>query len=314
MLTTHIYPDGDAIGSEVALAELCTRLGKKVQVRNCHHPPERFKFIDHDGIIEVVPENGTVKLPETDLILSVDTAEPSRLGVLEPLVRRSTAHKAACDHHIPPPEHPFDVVWGEEQSGATGILVLSLYDLFTITPSPRAASALFTAIASDTGWFAFNNTTETELNAAGRLVTWGASPSTIHKKMYGNSSLRELTLIGEVLSAAKAEFNGRFIWSLIQNRQLTDKGIKYGELDGIVDKLKFVRHAEIVALLIEQEPGTWKVSLRSPGNCAVNKIAHTFGGGGHAKAAGYRRQAEAFAPVLEQLKEQVQKALLAGKT
>ena len=126
---------------------------------------------------------------------------------------------------------------------------------------------------------------------------------------YMNTPLKELTLIGEVMASAQAECQGHFIWSCIRHDQMREKHISYAELDGIVDKLKFVRHAEIVALIIEQKPGVWKVSLRSPGNCAVNTIARHFDGGGHAKAAGYRVNARNIEPVLRDLREQVDKIL-----
>lgn len=317
VLTTHIFPDGDGLGSEIALAEILTALGKKVDIWNCHPVTERFAFIDSRQQITVIPEDQVSTLPEVDLIISVDTSEPSRLGSLEPYIRSTRAKKAACDHHIPPPEHPFEVVWGEEAAGATGLLILSLFDLFNMTPSREAANALFAAIASDTGWFAFNNTTAAELDAASRLVRAGACPSAIHRRIYGNTPLKELTLIGEVMAAARAECQGHFIWSCIRHAQMTEKHISYAELDGMVDKLKFVRHAEIVALIIEQKPGVWKVSLRSPGDCAVNTIARHFKGGGHAKAAGYRVDAQNIEPVLKDLREQVDKILngiACGKT
>ncbi len=311
-LVTHIYPDGDGLGSEVALADALLSLGKRVKVWNCHGPPTQLGFVDAKGYVEILSKEDAARLPELDLILSVDTAEVSRLGYLRPYFTASRAKKAACDHHILPPNHPFDVAWAEERAGATGILVLDLLEAFGVTPSPLAAVALFVAIASDTGWFSFNNTGPRELAAASRLAELGACPSEIHRRVSGSVPITQITLLGQVLASIRSEFGGKFVWSCIKSEQMSEMGIRYEELDGIVDELKRAQNVSIAALIIGLQNQRWKVSLRGPAECNVDTIARHFGGGGHAKAAGYRIEAEDFDTLMKDLREQVAGVLDAG--
>ena len=313
VLVTHIYPDGDGLGSEVALADVLLSMGKNVKVWNTHGPPEQLSFVDARGYVEIIAGDQVPHLPEMDLIVSVDTAELNRLGYLQPYFMNATATKVACDHHILPASHPFTVAWAEEQAGATGLLVLDLIDTFGVKPSRLAATALFVAIASDTGWFSFSNTGFRELDAAARLVALGASPSEIHRRVTGNTSLARTTLLGEVLASVKSEFDGRFVWSCILLEQMTEKGLRYEELDGIVDELKRVQDVGIVALIIGLANNRWKVSLRGPNHFDVDTIARNFGGGGHAKAAGYRVKADSLNTILGELRQQVDD-VLAGDT
>ncbi len=311
VVLTHIYPDGDAFGSQIALAEALTALGKHVRVWNCHPPPERLKFMDPEGRAELIPPEAIPLLPDCDLLVSVDTSELSRLGDLGAYFTRSRAAKVVIDHHIPPLRHGFELAWAEERAGATGLLIMDLCEALGVTPSPAAATALFVAIASDTGWFAFSNTTERELSAASVLVRLGARPTDLYRRLKGDVSIERTALLGEVLASVRGEFDGRFVWSLIRRRQMTDKGIAYEELDGIIDELKIIRQALVVALIVELDDSKWKVSLRGPMHVDVNTIARHFGGGGHAKAAGYRVTAGGIDAVLATLRPCVG-ALLAG--
>ena len=308
-LITHIYPDGDGLGSEVALADGLLSMGKRVSVWNCHGPPEPLSFVDSKGYVEIVTEEEVRNLPEVDLILALDTAEVGRLGYLRSYFSRSEAKKAACDHHIPPPRHPFDVVWAEERAGATGVMALDLLEALGMSPSPLGATALFVAVVSDTGWFSFNNTGRVELAAAARLVDFGANPAEIHRRVAGNSSLARINLLGEVLASVRGEFGGKFVWSSIDFNRMAEKGIRYEELDGIVDELKRIRNATVVALIVGLNNGMWKVSLRGPAEVDVDAIARHFGGGGHAKAAGYRVSADSLETILNGLRAQVANVL-----
>lgn len=309
VIVTHIYPDGDAFGSQIALADALESMGARVRVWNCHAPPERLEFLDAGGRARIVRPDDIPCLPDCELLVALDTAELARLGDLGAYVTRSAAVKVAIDHHIPPARHGFDAAWAEERAGATGLLVLDLIDALDLALSPAAATALFAAIASDTGWFAFNNTTERELSAAARLVGRGASPAGLYRHLKGGASIQRTALLGQVLASVREELDGRFVWSLITRRQMTDKGIVYEELDGIIDELKNIRNALIVALIVELENGKWKVSLRGPLHVDVNLIARRFGGGGHAKAAGYRVSAPGLEAVLADLRPELRRAI-----
>jgi len=311
-ILTHIYPDGDALGSEIALADALSNAGKKVFVWNCHPPPGSLSFLRPEEVVRIVGPQQLSSLPQVDLIVAVDTTEVTRLGYLGEYLKRSEAQKVACDHHILPQKHPFDVAWAEQRAGATGVLVTDLLEALQLPVTPRAATALFVAIASDTGWFSFNNTGPAELACAGKLAACGASPSQIHRYLTGNSSLARTALLGEVLAAVQGEFDGRFVWSSIRLDQLRKRGLKYEELDGIVDELKRVQDAAIVALIIGLDENRWKVSLRGPAQYDVDTIARSFGGGGHAKAAGYRIEAAGLNEVLAGLRREVARVLGEG--
>jgi phosphoesterase RecJ-like protein len=308
LLTAHVFPDGDALGSELALALGLERLKKRVRVVNSDPAPEKYRFLDPRGKIEVVSAKRGVDLSDVDLGVLLDTSEPSRAGLLEKSFFGEGLERMCLDHHPGPNSPLFRHHWVAEGAAATGVMVLRLLDALEVEIDPPIATALWVAIATDTGWFRFPNTTAATLRDAARLRAAGADPDDLHRRIYEESSLERLLLLGKLLSGLRSELGGRFVWSLLERRLLDEVGVGYQELDGFSEALKAARGAEVVALVVETEPGSFKVSLRARGEVAVNAIAGEFGGGGHRRAAGFRAAGDSR-EILARLRSKVESAL-----
>lgn len=306
-LCTHIYPDGDALGSTVALARILRdRTGAEPTVLLTHEVPEKILAADADRIATVIPGEPTdeqrATIAAADTIVVLDTSDPDRLGRLADPVFASDAPKVLVDHHICEDPDRFDVAWSVTESPSTGNLVLRIHEELGGTLDRATADALFVAIATDTGWFRFSNTSPEAFRAASVLRAAGIDPETLHRQIHERSTPERTRALGEVLSRLETAAGGRIVHSFWGLEDAERHGIPLEELDGFIDALKQVRGAEIVFLVVELSPGRYKVSLRSKGDVDVHPIATRFGGGGHAKAAGCRLEgsrAEVTARLLE---------------
>jgi phosphoesterase RecJ-like protein len=303
LLTSHVNPDGDALGSAGALGLALKALGKRVRVILGQPPPEKFKPFLPAGLIEVIPDVQDLQLLPIDLCILLDTNEPERSGILEPVFFRPGQRRMVIDHHPPsghpPSGHPpggqapagegwFDPSLIVVEAPATGNLVGAVIDRLGVPLDRQLAELLWIAIATDTGWFRFPNTTAWALADASRLVRFGLDTERIYQRVYADYTVPRARALGAILGGIKAEFGGDFLWSCLSLEVQKAEGVGLQDLDGMMDTLKSIRGARLLALLVELEREKFKVSLRSAGNAEVSGIARRFGGGGHAKAAGCR--------------------------
>ncbi len=312
LITAHVHPDGDALGSELALAFALRRLGKAVRVVNDHPAPEKYGFLDPGGLIEVLRDEPLDDaFPGIDLAILLDTSEPSRAGRLEKRFFGAKWDRICLDHHPGPEDARFLHHWIAPRAPATGTLVLRLIERLGLQVDRSIATAIFVAIATDTGWFRFTNTLPSTLRDAGQLLEAGVEPEEIHNRIYGESSLARLQLLGRILCEIRSEMDGKFAWALVSRAEVQRSGVPTEELDGFSEQLKSIRGAEVVAMVLETGPGSFKVSLRSRGDADVRSIAASLGGGGHAKAAGCRLDGSRD-EVLARLRDRVKASLPAG--
>ena len=311
-LCTHIYPDGDALGSTAALALALRSLGAEPTLLLTHPVPEKLLGADRGGLAAVIPGEPTdeqrAQIAAADRIFVLDTSEPDRLGRLREPVFASPAPKTLIDHHICEDRSIFDLAWSETESPSTGNLVLRIVEELAVPITPEIAEALFVAISTDTGWFRFSNATPEAFRAAGVLREAGIDPEALHRDLYETSTPERTRALGEVLARLETAGEGRVLYSTLRTTDLERHGIPLEELDGFIDALKQVRGAEIVFLVVELSPGRFKVSLRSKGAIDVHPIAASFGGGGHAKAAGCRLEGDDLTE--DQVVEQLTRASL----
>ncbi|MCI0651439.1 MAG: DHH family phosphoesterase [Planctomycetes bacterium] len=293
LLLTHIYPDGDGIGSELALARGLRARGASPAILNTHRAPERYDFLDPAGEIRVATTHGApaevkAAIAAADLFVILDTSDPSRLGKLESAVFAAPAPRVAIDHHVCRNEGSFDALWSEPRSAATGLLVLEVLLGLGVEITSPIAEALFVAIGTDTGWFRFSNASPHAFEAASLLAGKGADPERLFGAVYETSTLGRTLLLGELLAGLQSDAGGRIVHGLLRRSQLERHEVGYEELDGFIDVMKGVRGADVLLLLVELSPQRFKVSLRSKGSVEIHSIAERFGGGGHPKAAGCR--------------------------
>ena len=288
LIATHVSPDGDAIGSSTALALGLRKLGKEARVFSSTDVEQRFEGIIPSGMVEIVDKDSAAGLQgQFDLCVLLDTSETSRAGVLGPVIFADGQKRICVDHHLLNGEYSFDAHLVLAEAPATACLVLCLLDELEITLDRDIAGALWLALATDTGWFRFANAGRIAFQCAERLLETGLETEELYGLIYGSRSSQKTRLWGKVLEDHKVELEGRLVWSSVSMETMEELGTLREDLDGVIDILKGVRGAHAAALISQLSADTFKVSLRSVEKVNVEEIARGFGGGGHAKAAGY---------------------------
>jgi len=286
LITTHVFPDGDGIGSELALARFLAELGKKARILNASPTPRNYRFLDHDRQIMLWDPAGTPAQTEpAEVIFIVDICRWERLGPMNEVVRRHPATKICIDHH--PVNGDFaDINLICEDACASGELLLRLITAMGADLTPRIAEPLYASILADTGVFRFANTTAGAHAAAARLLATGINSAAIYEQIYERCSPARLKLMGLAMSRIEYLHDGRLAWSTITSDMLQEAGVAAEELEGFVDYGRAIDRVQASLLFIELDEQRVKVSLRSKGKVDVNRFASKFGGGGHQHAAG----------------------------
>lgn len=300
LLTSHMRPDCDAIGSELALALALRSLGKRVRIVNGDPVPPHIAFIDPNKDVQVLGRDVFADDLACDVLAVLDTSAWGQLGPMADVVRDTTARKLVIDHHVS--EDDFGAtIFKDTTSEATGRLVLQAIDALGVAVTPAMATALFTAVATDTGWFRFPSVTASTFAVMARLVASGAQPTATFAALYEQNSLARLWLQGRILTNVKSELDGRLLFSAITQADLNDTGAETTDTEDVINRLLGVAGVEVALLFVELGPQETKVSLRSRSAIDVRHVAEQFGGGGHRSAAGVRYGgplAEAQAAVL----------------
>ncbi len=289
LIATHVNPDGDAVGSASALCLGLRALGKQATVVVGEAPPEKLSaFIPTDAVDLVSSAEAARSLPPADWCVLLDTSEPDRAGIFKDRFFAPGQKRMCLDHHPSRAPSAFDLHLVVKEAPATGDLVLALLDRLGVEPSTPIAQALWIAIATDTGWFRFENASPWAFRDASTLASAGLDLPRIYSRVYEQMTLGRTRVLGRALSGLRSELDGAFVWSLVSRADLEAEGVTVSELDGVVDFLKSVRGARVAALIVEVGSDSYKASLRAPGDLEVESIARAHGGGGHAKAAGFR--------------------------
>ena len=287
LLTSHMRPDCDALGSELAMAQALRSLGKSVSIINGQATPSRLAFIDPRNEIQVCPRNGDYEwLSPFDVFFVLDTSAWGQLGPMADAMRNSSATKIVLDHHVGSDDLGARV-FRDVTADATGSLVIQAADALGAKIQPEMAMQLFAAIATDTGWFRFNNVSEsTYLNAA-RLVASGAEPSAIYKQLYEQDSLARIQLVGRILARTVLESQGKLAHTAALREDFAETGAQPSDTEDVINTTLHIAGVEAAVIFIEQtDSQSCKISFRSRGKLDCNRLANRFGGGGHTAAAG----------------------------
>ena len=281
LLTCHRNPDGDAIGSELALAELAGRIGVDAAIVNRDATPANLALLpgaDRIVVADTLPED----FPDGfDLVVTVECPGLDRAG-LEGLARLPILN---IDHH--PANPAYGVVnYLDETSPAVGEMVWRMYGEIGIVPTPATATNLFTALSTDTGDFRYSNATEQAFRAAAEMVDSGAKPAMVAEMVHGHRSEASVRLLGEVLQSLRIESGGRLAVMTADEEAFRRAKARPEDTEEIVNIPRSIAGVEVVTFLKQFEPGIVRVSFRSRGDFDVRKIAAGFGGGGHRNAAG----------------------------
>ena len=301
-LAAHQSPDGDTLGSCLALRRALLALGKDATVVCADPVPEYLTFLD--GADTVQSADGL--LPPREAVLFVDCADHRRTGSLEAILE-TAPYQFCIDHHGTNPRMSKDGDWVEEV-GATGELVLKLLEAIDAPIDREIAAALYTAISTDTGNFSYSNTTADTFCACAKLMAYGVDLPELNRVLFRSMHLSKARLIAYVLTEMQLYCGGRLAIASIPQAVLSEYGATKADCEGLIDYLRDVDTVE-VACVLREEDGAVRVSMRSKRFCDVAAVGKRFGGGGHLRAAGctlYRPLPAAAETMRDALKEALQ--------
>lgn len=286
VITTHVNPDGDGIGSEVGLYRFLQDLNKSVRIVNSSCTPRKYQFLDpQQEIMLFDPAKPCLPLLNAEVIFILDISRWERLGPMREAIQHHRALKICIDHH-PICGDFADVNLVCEDACASGELVLDLLTFMEGTLTARIAEALYSAIITDTGVFRFPNTNERTLRAAARLLETGINASSIYEQIYERCTPQRVKLLGMAMFNLEYLHSGQLAWTVITQEMLRQMAVEPEEVEGFVDMARGIRNVLASLLFLELPDGTVKVSLRSKDDVDVNRFASRFGGGGHRHASG----------------------------
>lgn len=286
VLTSHVRPDGDALGSELGLARILDDLGKDVRIINPSATPNHLAFLDPESRIQKLGDGVTKQAAhECDVHLVVDTSSWQQLNSMRGVIESTPARKVVIDHHVSSDDLGA-LEFKDTTAAATGVLIAELADALGVTPSAPAATALFCAIATDTGWFRFSNADRRTFTRAAELIDRGVQPALVYRELYERSSLARLKLHSRVLGRVQTDCEGAIAHTFVLRKDFEETGAHPSDTEDLVNVCLTVEGVTCAFILVEQPTGVMKVSLRSRSHVDVAAIAESFGGGGHRQASG----------------------------
>lgn len=277
LLTSHARPDGDAIGSQLALAFALDHLG--IAVRLVDRDPVPAPYLDFPGVgrIEVVPRAEG----QADAVVLLECSDPSRPGV-DGLDRYPLVN---IDHHLG--NTLYGVAnWFDPSAAACGEMVADLIDALGVPWTREIASHLYLAIATDTGGFRHGPVTARTFEACRRIADTGLNIADLSRRIFSSFGLGRVKLTGAMLSAMTLHYDDRLAMLSFDDALLASCGATLDDTEGLVNIPLMAKEVDVVALF-KQSPEGWRVSLRSKGDVDVREVAAHWNGGGHRNAAGF---------------------------
>lgn len=296
---SHIRPDGDALGSQLALALSLQQLGKKVRVWNEDGMLEKYSFLPRADLLTKPPHAAE----DVDVAIALDTAIQNRLGTAFTAVR-SAKIWINIDHHLSNPGYG-DLVHVDPTAPATGQIIFDLIKSQGFPFDREIAENLYAAISTDTGSFQYPKTSARTFEVAAELVCTGINVGQLSQQLYENYPRRRVELLRELLRTMRFERDGRVASFSLSLKTAAELGVLPEDNEGLIDHLRAIRGVIVAAFFEELADGKVRVSMRSKSDAIdVCAICQKFGGGGHTLAAGARVRgtlAEVERNVLEEI-------------
>jgi len=304
-LTTHLGPDGDALGSQIALGRFLQKLGKSAAMVNSDEADQNLDWMPGAEDVEVFDGSMVQRraLADAEVVFVLDTNDEERLGKVGSMVRDASATTVLIDHHLQP-EPWFDVEFVRDTAAATGELV---YEMIEATdPShidAEVATALYTAIMTDTGSFRYSSVSpRLHRIVADILERGGIEPAPIHETIYDRKSMPGLRLLGRMLNRIRLRYDGQLGYSVVTQRMVEDTNASWDDKQGFVNYVLSIEGVKAALLFSEVDDGS-KISFRSEADVRVDEWARHFGGGGHRNAAGAYVKRPTFEEVIDDVIE-----------
>jgi len=288
MLTTHENPDGDGIGSIVALYHHIMAKEKKCRILLTSKLPEEFHFLDPEDKFELFEEKKHSEwLGNVDLAILLDIGNYTRTGRMWNVIQQNGTIVVNIDHHPYPNGHPFTINVSNINASATGELIYSY--LKTVDPnclSKTTYEAIYVAIMTDTGSFSYSNTNVLCHEIAAKAIKAGVDTAQIHQNIYGSSSRSRIKLLASIADNLQFTYNDKLVWFTITKEMLQNANATKDDVDGFTDFARAIKGVEVSLMILENEDNSCRINFRSKGYYTINKIAQHFSGGGHSFAAG----------------------------
>lgn len=287
VLTTHAGPDGDGIGSTLALGQALEEHGHLVTCLLPEPLPPRYGFLDPSGrMVDRAALEARAADPSWDLAVVLDTHQREMVGDLMEWIAPRAPQTVFLDHH-PQRGAPRPEVYGDCDAASTGELVYRLLHQnlgWAITRT--VAEALYVSISFDTNSFKHIRSNPASLLIAADLITRGVDTNEVYRHLFASNSPAKARLLGWALSSVRIECDGRLASVMIPHRLIGELGLHRDDMRDSIQHVLEIRGVEVAATLKEMDPGEVKVSLRSKGACPIDGAAAALGGGGHPLAAG----------------------------
>lgn len=279
VLACHNNPDGDTLGSALALAHVLRREGKDVVVVSEDGVPRNYEFVpEYDTIVQ------STERRDFDVGVLIDSEGVKRVGSAAEAIL-SGGLTACIDHHMPDAEFG-DIRVVDSSASSTAEVVMALLEANSVHIDQIVATQLMVGLVNDTGAFRFANTSPTTFRAAARLSELGADAALITREVYESKSVPAMKLLGRALSSIETDRNMQVVWAYIKKSDLEELGATEADTDSVVNFVGYTRGPKVVILFREVQPDSIRISLRSREGVDVNRVARAFGGGGHEAAAG----------------------------
>ncbi|MGD9971887.1 MAG: bifunctional oligoribonuclease/PAP phosphatase NrnA [Desulfatirhabdiaceae bacterium] len=290
LVATHTDPDGDAIGSLIAIGLALTNLGKHVLFYNESPIPAVYRFLP--GVSHVKNQLDPDGVYDTAVV--VDCGDIGRVGMIADRILRIPV-LINIDHHVTNTNFG-TCQWLDFEACASAEIVFRLIEAMHIPISTDIATCIYTGILTDTGSFRFSNTNRAAFEICEKMITYGVNPFQVAQHVYGTYSLGRIKLLNRALDSIEISKNGKVSMMSVTRAMLEETGTQPEDADGLINYAKRIQDVQVAVLIQEQIPNgsenrnnghTYHVSLRSDGTVDVAAIAATFGGGGHVSAAGF---------------------------
>lgn len=283
-LMSHMRPDGDAIGSQLALGLALEAIGKTVYYWNEDGLPENLEFLPCSEKISRPP----AEAPQIDVAIALDTATKVRLGENNVLAAAKAALWVNIDHHISNPRYG-DVNYVDGTSPATGQIIYEIIKALDLPITEGTRDAIYVAVSTDTGSFQYDSTTAGTYRMAADLMDRGLAVGDINAKIYDSHPYRRIELMRALLNTLELTSGGKVAhWEMLDQWRI-DLALRPEDSEGLIDMIRAIRGVQVAVFFEELPEGKVRVSMRSKDRSVnVCEIASQFGGGGHALAAGIR--------------------------
>lgn len=284
IITSHTNLEGDALGSELAFYRLLNKLGKTATIINEDGIPYGYGFLPLKD--KPVKYKDNLKKIEFDCFVVLDSSDLGRTGEV---YRVNSAHKPVLniDHHISNQKFG-DVNWVEPYASSCSEMVYKLYKAMRVPLDKEAAIALYTGILTDTGSFRYSSTGAFTHQAVSQLLKFKLDITRIYQSVYENIPFEDMRLLTKILPGMRQEARGRIIWFQVKRNLLRKKKLSFDLSEHILSFGRAIKDAQVVVLFKENlgVRNEIRVNFRSQGEVDVNRIAQSFGGGGHRTASG----------------------------